>query len=170
MKKTNIKKLTLSGLLLAAALILTSLESAFFSFLPAGIRIGLSNVAVMLALLTVSIPSALSITILKSFFVFLTRGFTAGALSLSGGLAAFLITAVLIRKTKASYVMISVSSAVMHTIGQLCAAAVILGSSSAFGYLPVMGITSVVSGVFTGIVLKTVLPAAEKAVKGAQNG
>ena len=162
MKRT--KKIALSGLILAAAVILTTLESTFFSFLPSGIRIGLANVAVMLAVLTVDVGTAFSVTVLKSLFVALTRGVTAGLMSISGGLPAFIITALLLKKTKASYIMISVAASICHTSGQIVMLYFMTGNILSFGYLPVLMITSVASGALTGTVLKITLPSARKAI------
>lgn len=162
MKRT--KKIALSGLILAAAVILTTLESTFFSFLPSGIRIGLANVAVMLAVLTVDVGTAFSVTVLKSLFVALTRGVTAGLMSISGGLPAFIITVLLLKKTKASYIMISAAASICHTSGQIVMLYFMTGNILSFGYLPVLMITSVVSGALTGTVLKITLPSARKAI------
>lgn len=165
--KTRSRIIALSGLLLASSLILSALESAVFSFLPAGIRIGLANVPVMLAVMVVNIPCGLAVMMLKCFFVMLTRGFTAGVMSFSGSICAFAVYVLLIRRTKVSYVMLSTASAVMHGAGQICMLAVMTGRTSAFGYMPVMVISSLISGVFTGIVLRYTLPLTEKAVASA---
>lgn len=156
------------GLLFAVSAVLNLLESLFSAFLPAGIRVGLGNIVIMVAILCVNLPSALLLTVLKSGFVFLTRGVTAGALSLCGGLAAFAVTALLFRRTKASCVLISVLGAIAHSLGQLCAADVILGSAIVFSYAPVLGLGSVAAGIVTGIVLKAVLPVLEARLTDAR--
>lgn len=155
------KYVAVMGLLFAAASALNMLESAFSAFLPAGIRIGLSNIVIMAAILSLNLPSALVLVLLKAVLVFLTRGVTAGAMSLCGSLAAFAVTAVLFRKTNASYVLISVLGAFSHSLGQLLAARGILGTASVFAYAPVLAIASVITGICTGIVLKAVFPLLE---------
>ncbi len=149
------------GLLFAVSAVLNLLESLFSAFLPAGMRVGLANIVIMTAILCVNLPSALLLTVLKAGFVFLTRGVTAGTLSLCGGLAAFAVTALLFRRTKASCILISVLGAIAHSLGQLCAAGAILGSAMVFSYAPVLGLSSLAAGIVTGIVLKAVLPLLE---------
>lgn len=161
----NTRKIALCGIFLGLAVMLTSVESAVFGSLPGGIRIGLANIAVMLAVRFIDVPSAFAVTVLKSVFVLVTRGVTAGTLSLSGGIPAFLLSAVLLKRTRASYLIISVLSAVVHIVGQVAALCFIADSTAVFGCLPFSGTAAVISGTVTGIVLRTVMPAAEKAVE-----
>lgn len=156
----------LMGLLFAVSAALNWLESVFSAALPAGMRVGLSNIAVMLAILCVNLPSALLLTVLKAGFVFLTRGFTAGVMSLCGSLAAFCVTALMFRRTKASYVLTSVLSAAAHSLGQLCAARVMLGTASVFAYAPLLAVSSTAAGILTGIVLGAVFPQMVKVFGG----
>lgn len=154
------------GLLFAASAVLNWLESLFSAFLPAGMRVGLANIVIMAAILCVNLPSALLLTALKAAFVFLTRGAAAGALSLCGGTAAFAVTALLFRRTKASYILISVLGAAAHSLGQLCAARLIMGTSLVFAYAPVLEVSSLAAGVITGITLKAVFPRVESILTG----
>lgn len=154
------------GLLFAVSAALNWLESIFSAALPAGMRVGLSNIAVMLAILCVNLPSALLLTVLKCGFVFLTRGVTAGVMSLCGSLAAFCVTALLFRRTKASYVLTSVLAALAHSLGQLCAAWGLLGTASVFAYSPILAASSSAAGVLTGIALKVIFPEMAKAFGG----
>ncbi|MDE6600493.1 MAG: Gx transporter family protein, partial [Oscillospiraceae bacterium] len=84
--------------------------------------------------------------------------------SLCGSLAAFCVTALLFRRTTASYIAVSVSAALAHSLGQLCAAWLLLGTASVFAYAPILAASSAAAGILTGIVLKTVFPKAVKAL------
>lgn len=160
---------SLMGLLFAVSAALNWLESIFSAALPAGMRVGLSNIVVMLAILCINLPSALLLTILKSGFVFLTRGATAGVMSLCGSLAAFCVTALLFRRTKASYILTSVFAAVAHSFGQLCAAWLLLGTASVFAYAPILTASSSAAGILTGIALKVIFPEIAKTFGGNKN-
>lgn len=153
------------GMLFAVSAVLNSIESLFSAFLPAGIRIGLSNIVIMAAVISINIPSALMLTLLKAMFVLMTRGVTAGMMSLCGGIAAFAVTVLLFRKTNSSFVFISVLSAVAHTCGQLAAASVLMKTATVFAYAPVLVISSVAAGICTGIVLRAVFPNIERILK-----
>jgi heptaprenyl diphosphate synthase len=60
---------------------------------------------------------------------------------------------------------ISAFGAVSFNIGQLIVAVIIMGSDKLFWYLPVLMISGVVTGVFTGICAQLALPRIRKAVK-----
>lgn len=151
----------LMGLLFALAGALNTLESLLSAFLPAGMRVGLSNIVIMAAILCINLPSAAMLVVLKTILVFFTRGLTAGVMSLCGSMAAFLVTALLFRRTRCSYILISVLGAIAHSVGQLCSAAIILGNVYTFAYAPVLVFASIGTGVFTGTVLKAALPLLE---------
>ena len=146
------------GMLAGISAVLTFLEGIFSAFLPAGIRIGLSNIVIMSAILCLNLPSAFLLIVFKAAFVFITRGTVAAIMSLSGGVAAFIVLALLFRKTLSSYILTSVCGALAHSLGQLAAARIIIGNSAVFGYAPILGICSFAAGICTGIVLKAVFP------------
>ena len=149
------------GLLFAATAALNMLESVFSAFLPAGMRVGLSNIAIMAAILCINLPSAALLTLLKAAMVLMTRGAAAGAMSLCGGLAAFAVTALLFRRSGCSYILISVLGAIAHSMGQLCLSAALMGTVFVFAFAPVLVIASVMTGICTGIVLRAVFPLLE---------
>ena len=70
------------GLLFAVSAALNMIESLFSAFLPLGMRVGLANIVIMAAILCINLPSAALLVLLKSAFVLLARGATAGAMSL----------------------------------------------------------------------------------------
>ena len=88
------KRLALDSILLALAAAFSFLESMIPT--PVGIRLGLSSIVVMYALLCLSKAEASAIVLLKACFALITRGFYAGILSLSGS---FLVIVFVIKKT-----------------------------------------------------------------------
>lgn len=165
--KSKARYVSTTGLMLALACVLTALESVFSAFLPAGMRIGLSNIVIMAACAAINLPTAFIIVLLKGVFVFATRGATAGIMSLCGGIISFAAMGVLFSKTKASYILISVVSALLHTVGQLSAAVLLTGSVYTFFYAPVLCAVSVASGICTGFVLGQAMPHLIKALRRA---
>ena len=153
------------GLLFAATAALNLIESFLSAALPAGMRVGLANIVIMAAILSINLPSAALLVILKAAFVLVTRGVSAGAMSLCGGLLAFGVTALLFRRTSATYILISVLGAIAHTLGQLLAARAILGTNAIFAYAPILAVSSIAAGICTGIVLKAVFPQIERVLK-----
>ena len=78
-----------TGMLFALAIALSYLESLvspLLGLMPA-IKLGLSNIVVMYALLFLRTRTTLLLVVLKALFAFLTRGATAGFLSLCGAVS-----------------------------------------------------------------------------------
>ena len=116
------RKLVLSGMIFALALILAVVENALPSLPLPGVKFGLSNIAVMYALFFLSKSQAYSIAVLKGLFVFMTRGYIAGILSLSKGYYLFDDHTVSDRivQRQVSYTVISISEP-NSNIGQFTA-------------------------------------------------
>ena len=164
MKKT--KDTVFFAIMLSIAAVLTALEHALppLPFLPPGISLGLSNIVVMYCVFFVGSTRAAALNIFKALFVLLTRGSTAGLLSLCGGLLSvgIIILLVILFKTKVSYAAVSVAGAIAHNIGQYAAVSLITAPAYIIYYLPILIISGVAMGLTTGTLLKTVLPVIQK--------
>ena len=151
------------GLMLALASALQFLESLIPIPLPRGVKPGISSIVVMVVLVKFGFASAMTLAVLKSGFVFITRGATAFCMSVSGGVLSVAVMGAFFavsRKTKngTGILLMSVLGGVSHNMGQLAAAAVFTGSALTFSYMPVLVISGLVSGMFTGTVFKFILP------------
>ena len=94
------RHIALSGLLFALAMALSFIEGTLtIPGLMPGMKLGLANIVVMYALFFMGPKQALVLDVLKALFVFLVSGFTAGFLSLCGGLLAHLVHPVRMRRT-----------------------------------------------------------------------
>lgn len=154
------KRITLLGLLFALAIVLSIIEGLFPMPVPVpGIRLGLANIVVMFALFCLKRSDALILVILKAVFVAATRGAIAGFLSLSGGLLALgiMVLLLILMKDKSTYLLISISGAVFHNLGQIAAASLILKTALLY-YLPVLIISGLITGFATSILLKITSP------------
>lgn len=150
------------GVMLSVVFVLSWLEFIVSSLLllPPHIKLGLANIVIMYCVIFVSKKSALTLSILKSLFVLLTRGPIAGLLSFCGGMLSIIIIIVLIAifKDKISFIALSVAGALAHNMGQLIAMTPIFGSLMFISYLPVMIVSGVIAGTLTGILLKVTFP------------
>ena len=167
------KRAAYTGIASALAIALSFLENLIppISALPPGAKIGFANIAVMFALLNFSYADAVLIVIVKSLFVLITRGPASFFMSVSGGLLSVVILIVFLAVSKKtgrtlSYIVLSVTGALFHNTGQLIAAGFYMSTFSVVGYLPIMIICALGSGVVTGIVLKTVVPPITKIIYG----
>jgi heptaprenyl diphosphate synthase len=156
-------RLALSALMLAFALVLSWLEQLIpiLPFLPPGVKLGLSNIAVMYCLFCLGLPTAALVAFLKALFVFLTRGMIAGLLSASGALLSLLVM-YLVSRLPVSYLLLSVLGAIAHNIGQLLAVSLWLKLSFFSYYLPLLILSGVGMGLLTGFTLKLIMPALQR--------
>lgn len=162
-KKTD--ALVLTAMFFAVAIVLSIIEGFFPLPTPVpGVKMGLSNIAVMYALFFFRSSSACSIVVLKGIFTAITRGPIAGLLSLSGGLFSIAIMMLLIYifKDKISYFILSIAGALFHNLGQFAAISVIYTGINMSAYLPVLIIFGIIAGVITSVLLRFILPALQK--------
>lgn len=160
MKKTRyIAKL---GLLLALASVLQFLESLIPIPLPLGVKPGISSVVIMYILMFMGFAPAMTIAVLKSCFVFVTRGASSFCMSISGGVISVLAMGFCMlifhrRSDNIGIIMTSVMGGIFHNIGQLIAAAVISGTVYTVSYLPILIIAGIIAGACTGIIMRLLL-------------
>lgn len=161
--KKKAEHIALIGLLGALALVLGILENLLppLPGMPPGAKAGLSNLVTMFAAGAIGLPAALFIAAIKGLFAFLTRGVSAGLMSLCGGLLSTLIMGILWKKTKFTPVFIGVCGAFGHNFAQLFVALWMTGFG-ALGYIPALALYSVVCGICTGLLLQVLLPLLEK--------
>ena len=159
MKSLHTKKIAMYGLLVALALVLSYVESqvpAFF-IMP-GMKLGLTNVVVLVALVRMGHRDALVINILRILIVGFTFSNTFSMLySLAGGMLSWLAMSLMHRSGRFGIVGISVSGGVCHNIGQIIAAAMLVTVGSLLYYLPFLLLSGTVAGVMIGIISAAVV-------------
>ena len=163
------EKIAYYGIIGALTILLSAMESVLMPelpFLPPGAKPGLANIIVMLTACTGSIVSVLYTVVLKSLFVFITRGASAFVMSLAGGiLSAVMMLMLKIKIKDVSIAGISVTAAVAHNMGQLAAAMILTGSPMPSVYAAALILFGIVSGLLTGIMTEIILPKLDMAVK-----
>ena len=165
MSSAAIKRMVLTALLFAAALVLTVVEYQMPIPMPVpGIKLGLSNIVVMYSLFFLRKRDALTLAVLKSLFVFLTRGFIAALLSFSGGVLSIvaMIFCMVIFKEKISYLMVSIIGAVFHNFGQIVVVSMLYTNLLLWTYFPVLLVSAIITGTATSALLRITLPALKK--------
>ncbi len=147
------KTITIYSILIALAIILSYVEARIPAILVIpGIKLGITNIVVLLALYLISQKSAIIINLLRIILVALLFGNVMSlAFSLSGGILSGM-TMILLKKTnKFSIFTVSIAGAVSHNIAQIFAAMVILGTSAVAWYMPLLLITGIICGFLIGI-------------------
>ncbi|MDL2219291.1 Gx transporter family protein [Ruminococcaceae bacterium OttesenSCG-928-O06] len=174
MQNRPARRVALTGMLFALALLFSYLESFLTPLLglPPGVKIGLANTVVLYALLFLPRRYALLLVLLKAGFAFITRGAVAAALSAAGGLLSLVVMVLLLLpKKKVGLLVLSVAGALFHNMGQLVVVRVLFGHFSLY-YAPVLVVSGVVMGCLTGLLLRALLPALQRAglgVPGAES-
>ena len=148
------KKLTLAALLTALALALSWVERfiPFALLIPLpGVKLGLANVVTLFALCRLGAPMAFTVLAARVFLGALFAGnFSALLYSAMGGFLALAVMLLALRCKRFSIYGVSILGAAGHNIGQVGAAIITLGSTSVLGYLPLLLLTSLLSGSVTG--------------------
>lgn len=148
------RKAAFLGISLALCMVLSWLDSLLSSAMPVpGLRLGLANTVICAVLMKYSVKEGFAMSLLRSGFVGLTRGAVSGIMSLCGGMAAFVVTALLISRKRLNVRTVSVLAAAAHTLGQLAAACVIMGTVRVLYYSVFLLPAALVTGFCTGTIL-----------------
>ena len=148
------KKLTLLSLFTAIALILSYLESLLpplSAFFP-GVKMGLANIAILFTLYRYGVKEAAAVSFIRLILSSVLFGSVATLLYGAAGAALSLITMTLLRRLSLfSAVGVSVVGGVMHNLGQIGVAILLLETAEIGYYLPVLLLSGILSGVLVGI-------------------
>lgn len=157
------QQMVLAAMIFATALVLAIAENLLppLPIAVPGVKFGLSNIAVMYALFFLGSKQAYAIAVLKGFFVFITRGAIAGALSLSGGILSITIMLILLLvfRDRITYLIISIFGAVFHNLGQFLVIILLYTGVNIWAYFPVLLVSGVIAGMVTSTLLRFILPA-----------
>ena len=159
------RRLARVSLLCACALVLSYLETMIPQPVAVpGIKLGLANVAVVVALYTLDVKSAAAVALVKVF----ASGFLFGSpmmlvYSLGGTVLAFIGMVALAAVPGVGLVPVSMLAAVLHNVGQLGVAAMALQTPAVFINLGVLGVAACVTGGITGAVAEGALAGIEQA-------
>ncbi|MBQ6788344.1 MAG: Gx transporter family protein [Lachnospiraceae bacterium] len=152
------KKVAYSAILVALAMIFSYVEVLIpFHFGIPGIKLGLANLVVVIALYLLKPSQAFSISVVRIVLVaFLFGSMPSMIYSLAGGVLSFTVM-LLLKKSKGFSMMgISIAGGVSHNVGQLLVAAIVVENMSVFYYMPVLLVAGLITGMLIGIVAKKV--------------
>ncbi len=151
--KSKARQVALCGLLVALAFILSYVEALVpINLGIPGVKLGLANLVVLIALYTLDLRWAFTISVVRIVLAGLTFGGLFSMLySLAGGLLSFVVMALLSRKNLLGTVGVSICGGVAHNIGQLLMAMLVLETGSVWYYFPVLLISGSVAGVLISL-------------------
>ena len=155
------KKLVLLALFSAIALTIWAAEALIPPPVPLpGVRLGLANIVLLLTLyLYGRRETALVLAVRLILGAALAGTVMSFLYSLAGGLLAYAVMALLRPRVKKKHIwMLSAYAAVAHNVGQILAARLILAAPGLWAYLPVLLLSGLVTGLFTGLCARFALP------------
>lgn len=156
----KLKKLLYLALLTAVSLILFVVENQIPAPVPVpGVKLGLGNVIVVAVLFLYGRREALAVLLVKVLLsALLTGSLSALAYSLAGGLLSWagmcLLRGLL---GKRQLWVASVLGAMLHNLGQLLTAILIADTPGLLAYLPVLLLSGMITGLFTGLAAQAVV-------------
>ena len=153
-KRTSVRTLTVLSLTVAVAMLLSYVEHLLPTFVPIpGVKLGLANVATVFALYTLGRRYAVGVTVVRVVLSAFLFGNPLGLIySLSGALLALLGMCLLRGVPLFSEVGVSVVGGVLHNVGQIVTAAVVMQTAElVLAYLPMLLVSGTASGVVIGI-------------------
>ena len=167
-KNFSVKKLTQLSVLITIAVIIFVLEMQLPPLTPIpGIKMGLSNIITLVVMILFSRKDAFIVLMLRIIISSIFAGqMTAFIYSITGGLVSFCFMSLFtlfINKDKIW--IISIFSAIGHNIGQIAVAILITSTWRIIFYLPILLISGIISGAFTGITAQLLLKKIQGAVK-----
>ena len=149
------RRIVYLSVLLAIAVVFNYAESLIPSFGIPGVRLGLTNIVILLILYNFSFSEAFLITILRVFLVGLIRGTLFQVtffMSLSGAITSVVVMELLKHAKIFTEIGVSIGGAFIHIVSQILVLSIFIKSIYAFYYLPVLLLTSLLTGIFVGLV------------------
>ena len=150
----NAKRVAMYGMMVALAMVLSFLESMLPAFVAVpGVKLGLTNLVVMVALYRMHPSDALVINIVRIVLVGLTFGNAFSiAYSIAGGVLSFMVMYILYRSDRFSALGVGAAGGVAHNIGQIIVAMIVMRTTGVAYYLPVLIISGLIAGVVIGLI------------------
>lgn len=118
-----------------------------------GVKLGLGNIITIIAIVFLDLKDVLAIVVLRCIVVaVLSKGIMMMAFSLSGGMLSALIMWLLYKKLHNLFSIkgLSIVGAIVHNTAQVIVASLILREMIILYYLPILLVSSVVTGLITG--------------------
>ena len=138
----------------ALAMILSFVESQIPAFVAVpGVKVGLANIAVVFALYKLGWKEAVMISLVRVVLVSLLFGSIASLFyRIAGAVLSLIGMGLLKRSGRFTEIVVSVAGGVLHNIGQIAMASIILETDALRYYLPFLLVSGIVAGVVIGII------------------
>ena len=167
-RKPDTRRLTELAVLTAVSLIMFIIEMQLPPIVPVpGVKLGLANIVTVYAVYSYTPKEAALIFTVRVLIGALFSGnVMALVFSFSGGLLCLLGMCIVCRITDINMIVFaSVLGAVLHNIGQTCAAVFVMNTAAVIAYLPFLLFSGCIAGAFTGACAMLVIKRIKKTGK-----
>lgn len=168
MRNQSTKKFVYLTLLSAMAIAINLFESTYLAFMPFGIRFGLANIIALVTIELFGIKEMVLINVMRVMIGSLLRGTIFGStfwISAGGVILSSLCLILMRRILKFPIYSTSMVSAIGHSVGQVLVVMVIYQQVGMMYIIPMLLISSIPTGILTGMIATGVLSRLNKHVK-----
>lgn len=158
------KRIAYCAMLTALAMIFGYVEALIpFGFGIPGVKLGLANIVIVLALYLLPAYQAFVIQLMRIVLVsFLFGNLSMMFYSLAGGVLSFLVMFFLKKRDGFSVMGVSIAGGVSHNIGQLIVAVLVVQNLKIAFYFPALMIAGLITGCLIGILVYRIKPVLDK--------
>ncbi|MEF2247500.1 Gx transporter family protein [Paenibacillus sp. IITD108] len=150
----QLRRLIIVSMFASLAVVLGVVEALIpFTVTIPGAKLGLGNIVVLTCLVCFGGKDALLLIFIKTLLTaFILGSFSTFLFSVLGALGSFMIMYIMVRfgAKQFSLMMTSVMGGIVHNLGQLLAASIVLGTAKIFYYLPFLLLAGIATGIFVG--------------------
>lgn len=158
------KKVAFLGMCIALSMILSFVESQIppLTAVP-GVKMGLPNIVMVFMLYKVGAKDTAIVSILRVILVGILFGTPLSMIYSLAGAALSLIGMILLKKTNLfAPVTVSVAGGILHNIGQIATACIVMETAQIAYYLPVLFISGTIAGILIGLTAAMILKRLDK--------
>ena len=147
-------RLTQLAIAVTVAIVLSYIESQIPAFVAIpGVKVGLANIAVIFMLYKFGGKEAIVVSLVRIILISILFGQAVSFFySISGAVLSFIVMLLIKKLTPLSEVVVSVVGGIMHNVGQIIAASILLETNVVVYYLPFLLVSGTVAGIVVGVV------------------
>ena len=146
------KKLTTLAMTITFALILSYIESRIPALVAIpGIKVGLANIAVIFTLYKFGLKEAIGVSFVRVVIVSMLFGSPVSMIySVAGAFLSLAAMVILKKLTPLKEIAVSVCGGIMHNVGQIAMASIMLSTNVVAYYLPFLILSGTLAGIAVG--------------------
>lgn len=157
----NVHKMTLLGILTAGAIVIGILESFIPSIGIPGVKLGLSNIVILVVLYELGMIEAIFVSLSRVLIVslvrgtFLSMGFVMSLTGATLSLGIMILFYLVIKRF--SIIGVSVVGSLFHVFGQIIIGMIYLSTPYLLYYLPVIALSAIITGIIVGVTSQLII-------------